>query len=143
MAEPRGQVEDALLARMLEEALFLAERTRGWILHRTSAGGGESLEAALVHSLLLSRLTSRITATVAWLLARRAVREGELSWEQARTEPTWRLLPLEGPSFRADHAAPADGVCDPELAALDRAARELYARAERLDRELGSTAGSG
>ncbi len=139
MADPRAQVEDALLARMLEEALGLAERARGWILQRT---GGESLEAALVHSLLLSRLTSRITAAVAWLLARRAVREGELSWEEAQREPAWRLLALDGPSFRFEDTVDSEGICDPELAALDRAALELYARVERLDRQLDSAVGA-
>ncbi len=127
------QEESAVpLRRLLAEALALAARIRDH-LARSAPPAPDRLDEALRYSLRLSRLSTRVMAAIAWLLARRAVCAGEIDPQEGREE-RWRLLPLDGPAFEGP-AAREDGG-DPLLAELDRAAESLYARIRRLDREL-------
>ena len=131
-ADPPAAVA-SLLDLLLAQALELARRTRDHLLH-SSAPAPESaadLVSALTRAAEFGRITSRLTASVAWLLARRAVLAGELE-AQTATDPDWRLLALD-----EAWSSPL-AVTDPVLAALDRESAILYARLRRLDAALDS-----
>lgn len=123
------------LESLLAEALTLAERTRDALLEQRAArpAADESLLAILERSAALGAITTRVTASVAWLLARLAVVHGELDEATARA-PEWRILPL-GELARALPAA-----VDPELETLARESAQLYSRLQRLDAMLDKPA---
>ncbi len=129
----RSAPDPGTLEPLLAEALDLARRTRDLLVtaDRPAARGDAGPLAALVRAAEIGRITTRLTASVAWLLGRRAVAAGELDPEAAR-DPHWRLLPLPGPE------APSWPVDDPEIARLARRSAALYARLQRLDAALDS-----
>ncbi len=77
------------------------------------------------------KVTTRLMHVVAWLLNRRAVEAGEITFEQAR-EPRHRL----------GHAATSDEEFTAQLPeparAIIAASSDLYARVERLDQDIAS-----
>jgi regulator of CtrA degradation len=87
-----------------------------------------SRAAALTYATESMRLTTRLMQLASWLLLQRAVNEGELSHEQARTEKTKvKLTRFDAPP--ADAAA----VLPKRLAALIDQARYLHEQVTRLD----------
>ncbi len=84
------------------------------------------------------RLTSRLTQVMAWLLVRRAVQAGEISFEDA---------------LHSDRRLDGQGVCltqigDEDAAPLPRGLKDLlgrsyrlYARVDRLDKAMGPMLG--
>lgn len=75
------------------------------------------------------RLTTRLTQIMAWLLAQRAVYEGEMSRELASSSE-FRLSADEICLAETD---PAAGVLPPRLRELLDQSRRLYVRVARLD----------
>ncbi len=132
MAVEERRSERDLLAPLLEEALEIARETRDLL-------GGEGLQGSDPGSLLAEleravqtgRIATRVSACMAWLLARRAVGAGELTPEQARADD-WRLLRLEGSFWEEEPPLGEAG----ELGRLAARAERLYARVRRLDRSL-------
>lgn len=85
------------------------------------------------------RLTTRLTQVMAWLLAQRAVHEGELSREAAAGED-YRLQADEVCLAETDHTA--QGL-PPRMRELLEESRRLYVRVARLDEMSRRTALSG
>jgi regulator of CtrA degradation len=84
--------------------------------------------AALTYATESMRLTTRLMQLASWLLLQRAVNEGELSPEQARTEKTKvKLTRFDPPPADALAALPK------RLAALIDQARQLHDQVTRLD----------
>ena len=75
----------------------------------------------------ISRLTARLTHSMAWLLARRAVHLGEVDVAEAHTE-RWRL---GGRAVCAQHTDWPE--LPPALRALLAESAQLYQRLMRLD----------
>ncbi len=123
----RGRRERDPVARLLDEALELAEQTVGACAQRTS--GGDLLDG-LQRNADLGRVVTRIGACVAWLLARRAVAAGEIAPDTSREEK-WRLLRLQDPFWEQPPL-----TSDPVLADLVRRSARLYDRIKRLDADL-------
>ena len=136
LATPKGV---AMLDGLLNETLLLAHRARAYIAesapsvaHGRGAAHGEAALGPLVEACELSRLSARLGFCVAWLLARRAAHEGELTAEEA-AGPDWRL---EGGAVCFDQGAGASGKLPPALLELLDQSRALYLRVSRLDRRL-------
>lgn len=133
MDDPRHNwpaADPGTVKQLLGQALRLAHQTRDHLLAETASTSRSPL-AALTRAATFGRITTQLTASIAWLLACRAVAAGELDAETAR-EPRWRLLTVPE---QADDLLPAD---DPELARLARESAALYARLQRLDAALDS-----
>jgi hypothetical protein len=116
--------------QLLGQALSLARETRDHLLAEPASASRSSLDA-LIRAATFGRITTRLTASIAWLLACRAVAAGELDPKAAR-DSRWRLLAVPD---HADDPLPAD---DPKLARLARDSAALYARLQRLDAALDS-----
>lgn len=111
-------VDGALIDRLLNQALILADDTR----MRIGAGGeGTSIER-LEQSLELTRITARVVYGIAYLLERKALLNGE-----ALIDATTLELPAE-PDWQAEGKADLD----PTTLSLARRSRTLYARLSRL-----------
>lgn len=121
-----------LLGVLLDETLQIACRTRD-LLGEDAPRAADPLPvlAELERAARIGRIATRVSACMAWLLARRAVAVGELTPEQAR-RGDWRLLRLEGAFWEEEPEAGAEAA----LAGLARRAEQLYARVQRLDRSL-------
>ncbi len=134
MAVEERPGERDLLGALLEETLELARRTRD-LLEAEAArdrqrSGAPPVPAELERAVRTGRIATRLSACMAWLLARRAVGAGELSADRARGE-AWRLLPLEGDFWEAPETEEEE-----TLGRLAVRAERLYARVRRLDRSL-------
>lgn len=126
----QGAQATEFFGRTYSEAMTLLVEARDYLAHRepidrSAAGPNVRLQM----SCEAMRLTARLTHVMAWLLAQRAVYEGEISQEKA----------LTGHEALADLAICMDGAAA-EAAALpyrfatllDRS-RRLYIRVARLD----------
>lgn len=136
LATPKGV---AMLDGLFNETLLLAHRARAYIaesapdaVHRQGVARGEAALGPLVEACELSRLSARLGFCVAWLLARRAAHQGELTVEEA-AGPDWRL---EGGAVCFDHGAGTPGELPPALVEMLDQSRALYLRVARLDRRL-------
>jgi len=76
-----------------------------------------------------SRLTSRLTHVMAWLLARRAVQAGEITPAEAARPP----YTLERSERLAGDDDPLGEVLPPALESLMERSQRLYVRVSRLD----------
>ncbi len=131
MPEPGVSAATGTIDVMLRETLRLAEDVRAYILRRPGADATALMR--LEESAEIGRITAQIGHASAWLLARQAVRRGELTAAEAR-EPAWRL---EGGPLCDDDAPFAPGRDLPlELERLARRSHGLYARVRRLDEAL-------
>ncbi len=130
--EPRNTRD--LLGVLLEETLEIARRTRDLREARPTGTSRPADPAAVLGELertvRMGRIATRLSACMAWLLARRAVGAGELNPERAREEE-WRLLRLEGEFWERP-----EPEADDSLGRLAARAERLYARIRRLDRGL-------
>jgi regulator of CtrA degradation len=125
-----GLVETTFFNRTYDEAISLAVEARDYIADRLAdQRRAADVGDRLVYDSETLRLTTRIAQVVAWLLAQRALHEGELTRED-----------LRGDQYRLE----ADDVCldnDPEilealpveLQSLMGRSLSLYQRIARLD----------
>lgn len=114
---------------LFREGMALVEATAAYL-----DGPGRTEAKALTRSAALAyatesmRLTTRLMQVASWLLLQRAVNEGELSAEQARTEKTKvKLSPYEAPHEESYGALPL------RLRGLIDQSRMLHDRVIRLD----------
>ncbi len=120
------------------DALALLVEARNYVTYRQNVDERGLLPKERVRiSVETMRLTTRLTQAMAWLLAQRAVQQGELSQIQA-----------VGPEYAlGGHDICLDtGAVDPETlpeglrSLLDRSL-ELYKRVDRLERQVKSSLG--
>jgi hypothetical protein len=76
----------------------------------------------------MSRITMRLTSVISWLMARRAVYEGEISSEEAYLEFSLGLQ-----SVCLDHNAECLAIVPPYMAQLLQDSYDIYSRVNRLD----------
>ncbi|MEM9494510.1 MAG: DUF1465 family protein [Pseudomonadota bacterium] len=124
-------VRSELFARTFREGMALVEDTASYL---DGDGRDESKDlprdAALTYASISMRLTTRLMQIASWLLVLRAVREGEMSIDEASDEK-YRITPK--PSRSADMISEA---MPKRLAGLVAASDQLYRRINRLDAEL-------
>ena len=114
---------------LFREGMALVEAAAAYL---DGPGRGESKNlsrsAALAYATESMRLTTRLMQIASWLLLQRAVNEGELSTEQARSEKTKVKLSV--------YAAPHEdslAVIPARLGELIGQSRALHERVMRLD----------
>lgn len=118
-----------------DEAFQLLIEARDYLTYREpTERAALSLDQRLAANREAMRLTSRLTQVMAWLMVRRAVQEGEISFDEA---------------LQSDRRLDGQRVCliqieDDDAAPLPRGLRDLlgrsyhlYTRVERLDKAMG------
>ncbi|MEZ5669909.1 MAG: DUF1465 family protein [Alphaproteobacteria bacterium] len=122
-------------SRTYDETLGLLHEARSCIM-RHGDGPALSIRARLTFSKETMRLTTRLTSVMAWLLAQRAVHEGEIERKRAGDEHalTARELCLEDGDAEDKALLPAD------LQILLDRSHSLYARVARLDDQVRASA---
>lgn len=130
-------VQSELFARTFREGMALVEDTANYLDGAgREASRGLSRSAALAYAGSSMRLTTQLMQIASWLLVMRAVREGEMSLDEAG-DPKYRLKPrdaLIGDMLEAG--------LPPALIRLTEESSMLYGRIARIDEELFSAARS-
>ena len=124
---------------MFKEGMSLVEETADYL---DGEGRGESRRltraGALAYATESMRLTTRLMQLASWLLLQRAVNDGELSDEQARTEKS--KVRLNGPAS-STHGVGWEALPERLKALIARSLR-LQERIRRLDGSFGPDAPS-
>ena len=130
-----------LFSRTFQEGMELVEETAAYL---DGAGRQESKllsrNAALAYASISMRLTTRLMQVASWLLVQRAVREGDMTADEA-CQPRYRV------GAAARKAEDETDEIDPTqlptgLTALGARAERLYERVSHLDRRMYLEAGS-
>ncbi len=123
--------EMAFFDRTYDEAVSLARELRDRIAAGDDKGGSgpERRQARLKGSCECLRMTARLTQVIAWLLVQKAVNNGELSREDARS----RGRRLGGQKVCEPGRELAGVELPPALRNLQIRTADLYARVARLD----------
>ncbi|KRE02714.1 hypothetical protein ASE61_15720 [Bosea sp. Root670] len=122
----RGFVRSDAFMLLFREGMGLVEQTAGYL-----DGDGRKdaaalpREASLTYATESMRLTTRLMQVASWLLVQRAVAEGELTAEQARTEHN--KVKIGDPM-----APPSESI----VAQLPERLRELMAHSFRLQERI-------
>ena len=133
---PLHDTRARMTARMVDslyvEAMVLADEARGYFDQEGRPDRDRLSPLSRVgFSCEALKVTTRLMHVVAWLLNRRAVEAGEITFDQARE-----------PQHRLGHAATSDDEFVAQLPegarAIIAASTDLYARVERLDQDIGS-----
>ena len=128
---PAGFVQSEVFARTFREGMALVEETANYLDGEgRDASKSLSRSGALAYAGCSMRLTTQLMQIASWLLVLRAVREGDMTTEEAAHEK-YRLPPKE----RSNQDA-MDGELPNLLLVLIDAANQLYDRIARLDAEL-------
>lgn len=126
-------VQTELFTKTFQEGMALVEETANYL-----DGAGREASRALSRSSALSyagssmRLTTQLMQIASWLLVMRAVREGEMTMDEAR-DAKYRLKPRE--SFVGDMR---EAGLPPALIRLSEDSHRLYERIARIDEDLFS-----
>ena len=124
-------VQSEVFARTFREGMSLVEETANYLDGEgRDASKSLSRSAALSYAGASMRLTTQLMQIASWLLVLRAVREGDMSVQEA-SEQKYRISAREG--------APGDllsGELPNRLLVLIDGASQLYDRITRLDTDL-------
>lgn len=124
-------VQSELFARTFREGMTLVEETANYLDGEgRDAAKGLGREPALSYASASMRLTTQLMQIASWLLVLRAVREGEMSLDEASDEK-YRLIQREEPS--QDYLG--DGLPE-ELIGLIEESEQLFNRISRIDVDL-------
>lgn len=128
-------MSSGVFQRTYNEGMKLVEETSAYLDGPGRAAARNlSRDASLAYAGESMRLTTRLMQVAAWLLVRKALHEGEISLEEARSEK-YRLATKE----IARSARLAGTAALPErLLELITQSERLYARVARLDSEMRS-----
>ncbi len=114
---------------LFKEGMALVEATASY-LDGPGRDEAKSLArpAALAYATESMRLTTRLMQIASWLLLQRAVNEGELTFDQAKTEKTKVKLSNWDPSHEESIAS-----LPPRLQGLIDTTRAIHEQVQRLD----------
>jgi len=126
-----GFIESALFSRTFKEGMALVEETANYLDgDGREASKSMSRSGAISYAGASMRLTTQLMQIASWLLVLRALREGDMTIEEA-ADDKYRIECREpAPSQRRIDALPDD------LIALITRADQLFDRIARLDRGL-------
>ncbi len=127
-----------LFAKTFREGMDLVEETAAYL---DGPGRGESRRLsrgdALIYASHSMKLTTKLMQVASWLLVQRAIKEDEMSLDEAR-QTKYRIVEdakkEDGPSFEG--LAKAALSLPATLLDLSARAEQLYERIARLDRSL-------
>ena len=124
-------VQSRLFTNLFSHGMALVEETAGYLeTEGRKESRSLSREATLAYAGTSMRLTTRLMQIASWLLVLRAVREGEMTPEEAGADK-YRIGPPERQADRPD----LDGLPTRLRQLIDRT-DTLYARITRLDHDL-------
>lgn len=127
--QPTSSRPRSIFKRSYDETLDLMIEARNYMAHRAPH---DRRELACIDRLKVSceafRVTSRLTQVMAWLMAQRAVEEGELTMEEACEQ-----FGLSGHDVCLDESHRDDQTLPRGLRSLLDRSRQLYVRIARLD----------
>lgn len=126
--QPTGTVD-----RLMAETLSLAEDAKAYLINRPKRSASASPLPILHETAEISRVTTRVSHCMAWLLARKAVNAGEMSESESRSD-AWRL----GDHDVCEATGDADAALGPVLQNLSDRSLALYERIARLDQDLAT-----
>ena len=129
--ESENFITSEVFAKTFKQGMALVEETANYLDgDGRDASKGLSRDASLAYAGASMRLTTRLMQIASWLLVLRAVREGDMSLEEA-SEGKYRLSSDEG-----EPSEPLNGELPQRLFTLIDASSSLYERIVRLDDEL-------
>ena len=122
-------VSSDVFEKLFSEGMDLVEETASY-LDGEGRKQSKQLEraAALIYASESMRLTTRLMQSASWLLVQRAVREGEMSAEDAR-DPKYRI---GAKAICAGTGTPHAEIPAQLISLLERS-QKLYLRIDRLD----------
>ena len=124
-------VRSRLFTNLFAGGMALVEETASYLDDEGRRESRElSREATLAYAGTSMRLTTRLMQIASWLLVLRAVREGEMTPDEARADK-YRIGPAERQAERPDLSG-----LPSRLVELIGRTDTLYARIVRLDRDL-------
>lgn len=131
MMTAAGTGETAFFSKTYDETLALLEEAQAYLTwnHPIGSERGDPIDTLIVRTEAF-RLSSRLMQATAWLLARRAVHNGEIDQETVLTDPQYRLGGRKVCRDDSMHLHPA--IPEPLGDLLERSLN-LYIRIERLD----------
>ena len=130
---PRDFAASDMFAKTFSEGMNLVEETAAYLEGPGRAASRDlAREAALEYASESMRLTTKLMQVASWLLVHRAVREGEMSDEEARNE-RYRLREVDG---RSGALLGRRGELPDRLKELRERADRLFDRVARLDARL-------
>jgi regulator of CtrA degradation len=130
---PRDFAASDLFARTFAEGMGLVEETAAYLEGPGRSASRElGREAALEYASESMRLTTKLMQVASWLLVHRAVREGEMSDDEAREE-RYRLREVENSTTTP---LAVRGQLPQALKDLRDRADRLFERVRRLDARL-------
>ncbi len=131
-----GFAATAFFSKTYDETLALLREARDY-LQMMELARWSRWAVGLLHTLETTRLTTRLTHIMAWLLAQKALAAREITAEEARSE----TYCLGGQSVCLDAGAENSSALPDQLRALLQRSRALYLRISRLEemvtRDLG------
>lgn len=132
-------VRSKVFSNLFAHGMELVEETATY-LDNGGRKAAKSLnrESAMTYAGVSMRLTTRLMQIASWLLVLRAVRDGEMSADEARDDK-YRI----GPAEARDRQDPDFSELPETLQDLIEETDTLYARISRLDRDLFTAASAG
>jgi regulator of CtrA degradation len=131
----RDFAKSELFDRTFQEGMELVEETAAYL---DGAGRQESKllsrNAALAYASISMRLTTRLMQVASWLLVQRAVREGDMTPDEA-CQPRYRVSGAAPKTEEGTDEVDPDQL-PPGLLALAGRAERLYERVSHLDRRM-------
>jgi regulator of CtrA degradation len=127
-----GSAAPIFLNKLYDESFGLLIEARNYFSHHPSAKAAMTQTDAwdsLYVNLQAMRLTTRMTQAMAWLLAQRALQEGELSLQEACGGD----YSLGAQEICLDREGHNDNRVPPSMQKLLNRSHELYLRVLRLD----------
>lgn len=123
----------AFFSRTFNDAVALAVEARNYI---AAYGLGEKsqlpVQVRLQASYQAMRVTSRLTQAIAWLLAQKAVFQGEMTERDLASD----AYALSGGTLCSDPSGPELEELPRPLRSLLKRSHNLYQRVERLDAQV-------
>ncbi len=135
-----GFVRSKMFSNIFAEGMELVEETATY-LDNEGRDAAKELERsdALTYAALSMKLTTKLMQIASWLLVLRAVREGEMSYDEA-AQDKYRLGSPE-PTYASEEGSPVELTTLPEeLLDLRGQTDLLYGRVARIDGDLFVTA---
>lgn len=134
LVSPRDFAESDVFSRAFSEGMNLVEEAADYL---EGVGRNEAKDldrnTALAYAQESMKLTTKLMQLASWLLVHRAVREGEMTEDEARQE-RYRLT--QRARYNADGLADTDTGLPPQLIELVERTDRLYLRMAQLDARL-------
>ncbi len=132
MSTLHHELTPKLLTALYTEAMLLADEARSYF-DRDQMAGNLSPEISVAFSCESLKVTTRLMHSIAWLLNQKALRAGELSYDEANSEARSLGYAPASDGFQV-------GRFSEEAQTLIAASEDLYFRLQRISNKILSEA---